>query len=119
MHGRRFMLRPKIWKSVRLEGDHGSMVGRSIYDGPLDVFADWQVPQGLLLEGDVPRIEKPSSASWESGERSLNAVGSPRARWRSWKLPHLPTARARFSHQRLAALMPLLQSVILPIFNVQ
>lgn len=56
-----------IWKSVRLEGDHGSMVGRNIYDGLLDVFADWQVPPGLLLEGDVPRIEKQveaTSARW-------------------------------------------------------
>ncbi len=46
------------WKSVWFDGvDHGSMVGKSLYDGLLYVFDGWKIPDSILASGDVARIE--------------------------------------------------------------
>ncbi len=46
------------WKSVWFEGvDHGSMVGKSLYDGLLYLFEGWKVPDSILVSGDVARID--------------------------------------------------------------
>ena len=46
------------WKSVWFEGvDHGSMVGKSLYDGLLYLFEGWKIPDSILNSGDVARIE--------------------------------------------------------------
>lgn len=46
------------WKSVWFEGvDHGSMVGKSLYDGLLYLFDGWRIPDSIMASGDVARIE--------------------------------------------------------------
>jgi len=47
-----------VWKSAWLEGDHGSMVGRNIYDGLLFIFGGWRVPDEPIIQADVARIEE-------------------------------------------------------------
>ena len=46
------------WKSAWLEGDHGSMVGRNIYDGLLFLFHGWKMPYSFLIGAEVETIEK-------------------------------------------------------------
>ena len=46
------------WKSSWLEGDHGSMVGRNIYDGLLFFFRGWKFSFSSLLDADIETIEK-------------------------------------------------------------
>lgn len=46
------------WKSVWFEGvDHGSMVGKSLYDGLLYLFDGWRIPDSVMVSGDVAQIE--------------------------------------------------------------
>lgn len=55
------------WKSAWLEGDHGSMVGRNIYDGLIFIFDGWKMPNSFLRDADVKMIEeylKTNSAKW-------------------------------------------------------
>lgn len=44
-------------KSVRVEGDHGSMVGRNTYDGLQFIFEGWRIPDALLRSADIGGIE--------------------------------------------------------------
>ena len=46
------------WKSAWLEGDHGSMVGRNIYDGLLFIFSGWKMPDEPIINADVARIDE-------------------------------------------------------------
>ena len=42
------------WKSAWVEGDHGSMVGRNIYDGLIFIFSGWKMPFRYYLLFLVP-----------------------------------------------------------------
>jgi hypothetical protein len=46
------------WKSAWVEGDHGSMVGRNIYDGLQFIFSGWRLPREALRNADVDEIKK-------------------------------------------------------------
>jgi predicted alpha/beta superfamily hydrolase len=46
------------WKSAWLEGDHGSMVGRNIYDGLLFIFSGWRIPDEPIINADLARIDE-------------------------------------------------------------
>lgn len=46
------------WKSMRMEGDHGSMVGRNIYDGLTFIFNGWKIPITAVASQDVDAIEE-------------------------------------------------------------
>jgi tetratricopeptide (TPR) repeat protein len=46
------------WKSAWVEGDHGSMVGRNIYDGLLFIFSGWKMPREVLMNADIGEIRK-------------------------------------------------------------
>jgi uncharacterized protein len=45
------------WRTVWAEGDHGSLSGRTIYDGLLFIFSGWKVPGELVLAADTDAIE--------------------------------------------------------------
>lgn len=47
-----------IWKSAWVEGDHGSMVGRNIYDGLLFIFSDWKVPGTVIRNADIDALKR-------------------------------------------------------------
>jgi predicted alpha/beta superfamily hydrolase len=76
-----------IWKSAWLEGNHGSMVGRVIYEGLSFFFNGWRIPQSEMVDGDVDKIDaqiKIKAAKWEKygfdasaivPENQLNALG--------------------------------------------
>ena len=73
------------WKSVWFEGvDHGSMVGKSLYDGLLFSFDGWRVPESVLAAADITELENHAKevARKFSGielpvlpENRLNALG--------------------------------------------
>ncbi|MGB8951628.1 MAG: alpha/beta hydrolase-fold protein [Candidatus Aminicenantales bacterium] len=75
------------WKSAWMDGDHGSMVGRVIYDGLVFFFNGWKLPQTAMMDGDVEKIDahiKTISAKWGKygfdasviiPEGRLNALG--------------------------------------------
>jgi tetratricopeptide (TPR) repeat protein len=75
------------WKSAWLEGDHGSMVGRNIYDGLLFIFSGWRIPDEPIINADVAKIDeylKSHSERWSKygfdtssifPEARLNAFG--------------------------------------------
>jgi len=55
------------WKSAWVEGDHGSMVGRNIYDGLTFIFSGWKIPYSVMRNGDVEMIDeysKTNTAKW-------------------------------------------------------
>ncbi|MBN1225255.1 MAG: alpha/beta hydrolase, partial [Candidatus Aminicenantes bacterium] len=60
-------LKGLAWKSAWLEGDHGSMVGRNIYDGLVFIFDGWKISNSLLVNADVDGIDKQiktNTAKW-------------------------------------------------------
>ncbi len=75
------------WKSAWVEGDHGSMSGRTIYDGLPFIFSGWKVPDELLRNADMEAVDqhvKRSEAKWRSygldassilPEVQINAIG--------------------------------------------
>jgi predicted alpha/beta superfamily hydrolase len=75
------------WKSAWVEGDHGSMVGRNIYDGLTFIFSGWKIPNTVMRTADLDEIDKyvkKSTAKWEKfgfdksaiiPEPRLNALG--------------------------------------------
>lgn len=75
------------WTSARVEGNHGSMVGRVVYDGLSFFFNGWRIPQSEMMDGDIDRIDafiKASAAKWGKygfdpssiiPEPRLNALG--------------------------------------------
>lgn len=75
------------WKSARVEGDHGSMVGRNLYDGMLFIFDGWRPPQYFFLNAEVDELRqfmKKTEQKWgkygfERGaifpERQINNMG--------------------------------------------
>jgi predicted alpha/beta superfamily hydrolase len=75
------------WKSERVEGNHGSMVGRVIYEGLSFFFAGWRIPQSEMADGDIDKLDaqiKIKAAQWEKygfdassiiPESQINALG--------------------------------------------
>lgn len=75
------------WKSAWVEGDHGSMVGRNIYDGLPFIFSGWKIPDTVLRKAEVEMIDeylKTNTAKWAKygldasdilPEQRLNALG--------------------------------------------
>jgi enterochelin esterase-like enzyme len=75
------------WKSAWVEGDHGSMVGRNIYDGLQFIFSGWRPSRELLRSADLDAIKeyvKTHLAKWEKhgfdesailSERTVNSLG--------------------------------------------
>ncbi len=64
--------------------DHGSMVGKSLWDGLLYLFDGWKIPDSVMASGDVARIEghvKAMAGRFEGidqpaiPENRLNALG--------------------------------------------
>ena len=52
-------LKGLTWKSEWLENvDHGSMLGKSLYDGLLSIFDGWKIPFDVIMSGDVPMIQE-------------------------------------------------------------
>jgi len=52
-------LKGLTWKSEWLENvDHGSMLGKSLYDGLLFVFDGWKIPFDVIMSGDVSVIQE-------------------------------------------------------------
>jgi len=46
------------WKSAWVEGDHGSMVGRNIYDGLQFIFSGWRPSREFLRDANLDEIKK-------------------------------------------------------------
>jgi len=46
------------WKSAWVEGDHGSMVGRNIYDGLQFIFSGWRPSNEVIRNADLYEIKK-------------------------------------------------------------
>ena len=75
------------WKSAWVEGDHSSMVGRNTYDGLLFIFSGWKMPNEILRNADVEKIEeylKTNTTKWARygfgpndilQERRVNSMG--------------------------------------------
>jgi len=75
------------WKSAWVEGDHGSMVGRNIYDGLIFIFSGWKMPREALRDADLETIKeyvKTNKAKWQKygfdspsilPERVINSYG--------------------------------------------
>jgi tetratricopeptide (TPR) repeat protein len=55
------------WKSIWVEGDHGSMVGRNIYDGLQFIFSGWRPSNEAIMNADLNEIKnylKTRLAKW-------------------------------------------------------
>lgn len=85
MHGQSFD--GLVWKSAWVEGNHGSMVGRNIYDGLIFIFSDWQLPESAFRNADIDELKsalKKNTEKWGQygfgqtaiiPEPRLNAMG--------------------------------------------
>ena len=52
-------LKGLTWKSDWLDNvDHGSMLGKSLYDGLLFIFDGWKIPFDVLMSGNVSVIQE-------------------------------------------------------------
>jgi predicted alpha/beta superfamily hydrolase len=75
------------WKSAWVEGDHGSMSGRTIYDGLLFIFDGWKIPNGLFMNADMDAVDRfvhKNAAKWSGlgldasnmlAEAQINGMG--------------------------------------------
>lgn len=55
------------WKSAMVEGDHGNMVGRTLYDGLLSVFDGWKIPNDVVMSADMDAVDaqvRKTEAQW-------------------------------------------------------
>jgi enterochelin esterase-like enzyme len=70
------------WKSAWVEGDHGSMVGRNIYDGLTFIFSGWKIPNTVMRSADVDKIDtyvKTNTAKWAKyGFETSSIIPEPR-----------------------------------------
>lgn len=70
------------WKSAWVEGDHGSMVGRNIYDGLTFIFNGWKIPNTVMRTADLEEIDKyvkTSTAKWgKYGFEKSTIIPEPR-----------------------------------------
>jgi predicted alpha/beta superfamily hydrolase len=65
------------WKSAWVEGDHGSMVGRNIFDGLIFIFKGWTISNTLLFNADVDTIDrqlKTSLAKWKKHGMEMSTI---------------------------------------------
>jgi len=56
-----------VWKSSWVVGDHGSMVGRSIYDGFMFFFDGWKPPASQVRNAEIAELKsflKSSEKKW-------------------------------------------------------
>jgi tetratricopeptide (TPR) repeat protein len=52
-------LKGLTWKSEWLDNvDHGSMVGKSLYDGLLFIYDGWKIPFDVIMSGNVATIQE-------------------------------------------------------------
>ena len=75
------------WKSAWVEGNHGSMVGRNIYDGLQFIFSGWRPSREVIRNADLDEIKnyvKTHLAKWAKygfdeasilPERAINSLG--------------------------------------------
>jgi enterochelin esterase-like enzyme len=75
------------WKSAWVEGDHGSMVGRNIYDGLQFIFKGWRPSNEVIRNANLDEVKKyikTSITKWAKygfdesvilPERMLNSLG--------------------------------------------
>ena len=78
-------LKGLTWKSEWLDNvDHGSMLGKSLYDGLLSIFDGWKIPFDVIMSGDVSVIQEHSNKmkakyggrlDYSVPENLLNQVG--------------------------------------------
>ncbi len=57
------------WKGSVVEGDHGNMVGRTIYDGLLFIFDGWKIPGEVVMGADIDAMDasvRRAEAQWKS-----------------------------------------------------
>ncbi len=70
------------WKSAWVEGDHGSMVGRNIYDGLTFIFSGWKIPNSVMRTADLDEIDnyvKTNTAKWgKYGFEKSTIIPEPR-----------------------------------------
>ncbi len=55
------------WKSAMVDGDHGSMVGRTICDGLPFIFSGWKIPEPLMRTADMEAVDahvRKAEATW-------------------------------------------------------
>ncbi len=74
------------WKSAWLDGDHGSMVGRNIYEGLTFIFSGWKIPTTVVRNRDVDAIDayvQANSAKWGK-YRFEKSLIIPEPRLNSW-----------------------------------
>jgi hypothetical protein len=75
------------WKGAAVDGDHGSMVGRTIYDGLLFIFDGWKIPNEVIMAADMNAVDavvRKVEAQWGSfgldasvilPEANINSLG--------------------------------------------
>ena len=75
------------WKGAAVDGDHGSMVGRTIYDGLLFIFDGWKIPNEVIMTADMNAVDavvRKVEAQWGSfgldasvilPEANINSLG--------------------------------------------
>jgi tetratricopeptide (TPR) repeat protein len=74
------------WKSAWLEGDHGSMVGRNIYEGLTFIFKGWKIPTTVVRDRNVDAIEEyvnTNAAKWSKYGFEKSSI-IPEPRLNSW-----------------------------------
>ena len=74
------------WKSAWLEGDHGSMVGRNIYEGLTFIFKGWKIPTTVVRDRNVDAIEEyvnTNTAKWSKYGFDKSLI-IPEPRLNSW-----------------------------------
>jgi predicted alpha/beta superfamily hydrolase len=55
------------WRSAMVEGDHGNMVGRTLYDGLLSIFDGWKIPNDVVMSADMDAVDaqvRKTEAQW-------------------------------------------------------
>ncbi len=65
------------WKGAAVEGDHGNMVGRTIYDGLLFIFDGWKIPNDVIMAADMDAVDarvRKAEAQWGSFGLDASAI---------------------------------------------
>jgi hypothetical protein len=65
------------WKGAAVEGDHGNMVGRTLYDGLLFIFDGWKIPNEVIMAADMDAVDarvRKTEAQWGSFGLGASAI---------------------------------------------